>query len=557
MPVIALARAALTVTLAVVLVACTDRPAGEDREREQGQAVATPTDAPRGRWFDAACDVPHRLFERIKRDHFPGRSPDIITLPDEPNYFGGFVGTSHSGPWDYVQEIPIALFGPGFIRARGELDIAREVTLADIAPTMAELLDTDWPANRPGRSLSTALVPERDRGTPRLIIVVVWDGGGTNVLQQWPDAWPNLRRLMDGGSFVMDAIVGSSPSNTPPAHTNIGTGAWPNQHGIVDIKIRADDRVIDPFVGKPPSYVELSTIADLYDLAVDNAAEVGLFGYHPWHLGMLGHGSFMDGGDRDLVALVANSGERIEDAPDYFEFPEYANVPGLEDDTREIDASDGKVDSRWMGHDTLTDPFELKKTPAFILYQTRVVEEMLQREGFGRDEIADLFFVNYKPLDTIGHRFNMVEPEVESAVRYSDTELGDLTQLLDETAGKGEWVMIVTADHGQTPAALTTGAWPIKLGETMDDLAAHFEVSVGDLFDEARVGHFWMNSETLEREGIYLQEIADFWSGYRAEDNLTEGEEVPAGYEDRLDERLFTAAWPSAYTDAIARCVKG
>jgi hypothetical protein len=419
---------------------------------------------------------------------------------------------------------------------------------------MAELLKIDWPTDRPGRSVSEALLGER--ATPKMIVLVVWDGGGTNVLQQWPDAWPNLARLMSEGTSVENAIVGSSPSNTPPAHTNMATGAFPDQHGIVDIKLRDNGDVVDSFVKDPTGYLELTTIGDIYDQTVANEALVGMFGYHRWHLGMLGRGSAIEGGDKDLVALVHNAGDRIVGVPNYFEFPPYADdVPGLEDDIGTVDESDGEADGLWLGHDDLTKPFHLKKSPAFILYQTRIVEEMIEREGFGDDDITDLFFVNYKPMDTVGHSYNMVNPEMASAVSFSDGELAKLERLLDRTAGKNEWVMIMTADHGQTPSALATDAWPINMDRVANDVANHFGVDPDDVFDDGRVGNFWVNEDAMKQAGVSVDAMADFLTDYRLEDNLAPGERAPDGYGDRLDEKLFVGSWPTAYTEQIAGCV--
>jgi len=550
-------RAHICGALAIVALVATACPAPEERSaprRPSPTAAAVDPAVARSKWFRAACDVPATLFERIRRDYYAGRSPELTALPAEPNYYGAFVGTSHSGPWDYVQKVPLVLYGPGFVRSDGDLQVDREVTVADIAPTMAELLQIEWPEGRPGRPLSEALLDER--GVPKTIVLVVWDGGGTNVLQRWPDSWPNLARWMEQGTSVQDAIVGSSPSNTPPSHTNMATGAWPNQHGIVDIKLRDGDDVVDSYVKDPTGYLELTTIGDIYDQTTGNEALVGMFGYHRWHLGMLGRGSAIDGGDKDIAAVVHNDGDRIVGIPNYFHFPPYAaTVEGLDEDIETVDESDGQDDGLWLGHDDLRDPFDLKHSPAYILYQTRILEQIFEREGFGDDDITDLFFVNYKPIDTVGHKYNMVNPETESAVRFSDGELAELETLLDRTAGKNEWVMIMTADHGMTPSALSTGAWPINMDRLLSDLANEFAFDPDDVFDDARVGNFWVDEEALSAAGVTLEEMADFLTAYRLEDNLPRGEPIPDGYADRLDEKLLAGAWPTDYTEQIAGCV--
>ena len=76
-------------------------------------------------------------------------------VPQEPN----FVGTNfpHSGPWDYLQDVPLFWYGPGIIPALGRVE--RPVTLADVAPTQAKLLDFAFDAPD-GRALPEIPKPD-------------------------------------------------------------------------------------------------------------------------------------------------------------------------------------------------------------------------------------------------------------------------------------------------------------------------------------------------------------------------------------------------------------
>jgi arylsulfatase A-like enzyme len=71
-------------------------------------------------------------------------------------------------------------YGPGYIKP-GTYDA--DATVADMAPTMAELMDFEEFPERDGRVLEEALKPAESRTTPpRLIFTLVWDGGGDNLL---------------------------------------------------------------------------------------------------------------------------------------------------------------------------------------------------------------------------------------------------------------------------------------------------------------------------------------------------------------------------------------
>jgi Type I phosphodiesterase / nucleotide pyrophosphatase len=507
--------------------------------------------------LESACNLPRRYVQLIHRGYYPVRSADVTVVPREPNWFGGFTSMSHSGPWAYLQRVPLVFYGPGFIRHAGKVTVDREVTLADVAPTIAELIGTDPPPGIPGRPLDEVLLPEAERaGRPALIVTIAWDGGGWNVLDAWPDAWPRLRRMAREGASVQDVDVGSSPSVTPSVHTNIGTGTFPREHGIIGIEQRiGDNPQTGAFANRTPSNLLVPTLADTYDQATGNEALIGMFAYKSWHLGMIGHGAYLEGGDRD-IGVILNQTESFIGNPRYYEVPDYlASVPGLPSAIRKVDLDDGELDTAWMGHEILADPTERRDTPAWVLYQTDIIKALLEREGFGVDDVPDLFYTNYKQIDEVGHNWNMVNEEMREVVRYTDGQLGVLERFLDDLLGKKRWVIIVTADHGQGPLPEASGAWPINMGETTKDIAAHLDVSIDHLFDNTGPVGFWLNQQTLEENDITTGDVADFLIEYRLGDNVPDGETVPEQWRGREDELIIEAAFPSDEIGRVWRCV--
>lgn len=136
--------------------------------------------------------------------------------------------------------MPLVLYGPGFVRSAGSIELDREVTIADLAPTYAEVRQfEEWPDRKESEALSEVL--EVTEETPKLIFTAVIDGGGWNVFDHWSDRHPNLSAIIERGAGVEDAIVGSSPSITPATHTNVATGVFPRAHGVTAIAVR-DER---------------------------------------------------------------------------------------------------------------------------------------------------------------------------------------------------------------------------------------------------------------------------------------------------------------------------
>lgn len=209
------------------------------------------------------------------------------------------------------------LYGPGRIRASGR--VRRPVTIADVYPTVGRSLNVRLPL-RDGSLLEEALV-ESAGITPKLVVTVVWDGVG-NVLERWPEQWPTLRRLEREGTSYLNATVGSSPSITPSTHATLGTGAFPRKHKVAGIFLRKHDTVVEAFEETIPADLKLSTYGDDIDAALGNRPKMGMLGWSNWHLGMMGHGAGIAGGDHDHVAIVLLEGN-VGSNSLYYSTPSY------------------------------------------------------------------------------------------------------------------------------------------------------------------------------------------------------------------------------------------
>ena len=167
---------------------------------------------PRGAPFASACSLPEHEMLAVYRGYHPHRSPDLYLIPRPPNYFGSASNWTHSGPWRYLQNVPLVFYGPGVVRAAGPVAVPGGATLADVAPTLSSVLPIDWPARRSGNMIDGVFArSETGAASPRLVSILVWDGVGDNVLSAWPRSWPYLSRLMRGGVSVTNATAGSSP----------------------------------------------------------------------------------------------------------------------------------------------------------------------------------------------------------------------------------------------------------------------------------------------------------------------------------------------------------
>ena len=532
--------------VAGALVACTGDTESPRTGSDGGVVDPTP-----GRAHDVPCSELDQFIHRTRRGYYPGRSVDLALIAHEPNYIGPADAAVHTGAFDFLAEVPLVWYGPPYVEATGSVDEAP--TMADVAPTIARLIGFDDYKAPDGKALTTGL-PERD-ALPRLVVTVVWDGGGWNTLREHPDSWPFLKKLIERGVSFDGMTIGSTPSVTPPIHTTLGTGAFPNRHGITSVTMYTPDgRFINPMENNSPRWIVSPTLGDVYDGAVNNRPLVGVVATVNWHLGMIGKGALKAGGDRDLAALFTSTGTTFGDSS-YYEIPTDLQDPaGLEAAAETLDAEDGERDGRWGEHD-LTDLEIRYASPATVHWMGERLRAAIDTRGFGDDALPDLLYTNFKSIDDSGHRWGMTSEETAAALRATDLELKRLVAHLDERVGKGKWVVAVTADHGTMPFPEQTGGWAIRGSELRVDLNRAFPVEGTPLFEKITSAGVYLNDEVLEPSGVDLREVGRWLLNYTAEDNLIGDNEIPDYYRAQTDAPLFDAVF--ARGKVVGRSCRG
>lgn len=534
---------------------------GEPPRRNERSEITAREKGRGGRLVKRACSLDPKILTRIWRGTHPVHSPDVLFVPKEPNYWGSFARVSHTGPWDYLQRVPLVFYGPGHIAPAGRLRAPANVT--DMYATVGEALGVDLP-RRPSRVLTDVLT-EDARGAPKLVLVLVWDGVGRNVLRLYPDLWPNLAKLERAGASYVNATVGSSPSVTPATHSNMATGAFPRDHKMVGIEYRGSDgEMQSAFERSDPTQLALTTFADEVDQIFDNESRIGLLGWSvggsppsgpgAWitnHLGLLGHGKATPGGDADELALVGDTGN-ITANPEFFTLPRYLrDFGGLEEHAAELDRSDGQADGMWQGHDVL----ETYDNPAWVDYQMDILTTMIDESEYGADDIPDVLLTNFKMTDIAAHNYTVDSPELTAALQAQDAALGELVSFLEEEVG--DYLLIVTADHGHTRDPLETGAWPVEPKELIADVDAYFEVpEEKSLLETSEPVGLYLNRDIADSLGISAEHVARFLDGYTVAENWPE-QDLPEGYEGRGSEPIFSASFATRQLPDVMRCAFG
>ncbi|MGH2776212.1 MAG: alkaline phosphatase family protein [Actinomycetota bacterium] len=550
-----LAIAAVAVIVAVAAAYALGAGPGESVETRTQDEMATSIGAP--------------VMQHLFRGHVPGRSGEIMLVPKPNNYLLGewdlrtlgtespLSSTSHPNPWDYLTRVPIIASGAD-IEAGATND---EVTdLAALAPTYADILGMDFDAD----AEPLAEVVEGVGEQPKLIFTVIIDGGGWNTLQQHPESWPFIQSLRDDGVTYTNANIGSAPSITGALHATMGTGVYPNKHGIPGNQMRGPDGAnTDTWQqNADPTYLQVPTVSELWDEANDNEPVVGTVSYEGWHLGMIGHGGQREGADKD-IAVLWEAVDPGTDEPlnewwvneEFYELPSYlasTHIARLESYEAELDERDGIVDGMWFGKtlEELQEPLTRPGTPAFVEFTGDAVVDVIENEELGRDDITDLFWVEMKMPDYAGHAWNMNEPEQADVISETDRQMQRMKATLDRQVGEGNYIFVVSADHGQQPLAEFNGGWRINNKELERDVIAEF----GDgVLDKATPVDIYLDMDFIESEGIDVGDIAEWLGNYTVADNIPD--EAPGSdrvAEAVLGETVFAGAFSFDYLQDLA-----
>ena len=89
------------------------------------------------------------LARRVLHGFYPRRSGDVVVVYEPFKFLGGFITATHGSPYSYDTHVPLIIMGGGITPGR----YVQAATPADLAPTLAAVLNVEVPSNSVGRVL--------------------------------------------------------------------------------------------------------------------------------------------------------------------------------------------------------------------------------------------------------------------------------------------------------------------------------------------------------------------------------------------------------------------
>jgi predicted AlkP superfamily pyrophosphatase or phosphodiesterase len=437
-------------------------------------------------------------------------------------------GTGHGTPWDYDTHIPIIMYGPGFINSKKEVN--RFVTQQDITQTYSEILNTEPPVDADGTVLKEAL--NNTTKKPKAILTIVLDQVGMEFYNSHPDSYPNIKRMKQEGTFFNNAKVTHLESETAVGHVAIGTGAYPDKHGIPSnsfwIKgINKNNYSFGLDNIETPVWLKSPTFSDVYDLKTNNKAIIVSYCYaERAAMGMAGHGAMFNKGDKDIVFYYNEKTDLLTTNDDYFILPQY--LRGLK--AKPYLDSFTNNSSIWLDHfipvkQEYKKPWSKKTkidnkitvTPALPIFEGDIYTKIIENEPIGQDDITDLMYINFKSTDAASHSFGFESEESKQVLEAIDKQVGRVVKSLEDKVGKDNIIVTITADHGSTPLVELNGAERIISDDLQEELNKKFDTLNNDIDSVLDVGQvqITLDENELKRNGFTIQDVKNYLLNYK------------------------------------------
>jgi predicted AlkP superfamily pyrophosphatase or phosphodiesterase len=350
--------------------------------------------------------------------------------------------------------------------------------------------------------------PQEPEPRPNLLILITLDQFRSDYLERYDDAFTGgIRRALDGGRRWPRALVDHAPALSYPGHATLATGSLPRNHGFTSnawLEIDTDGNARRVFVardenegivdrpglpGLSPQNLLVTGLADWVRAADDDARAVALSTGSALAL-IYGGRALPDEARNHAYWLSARDGTFVTSTyfrsayPDWVESFNRDRMPAFHSNrvwdttvppelrglARADDASyegDGvhttfphSFEDTWSESERPQQAYGSKEETPHEYYAWfsnspfadqalfALAEEAVSALALGQRDSTDLLTIAVKSTDRIGHDYGPHSQEQLDIVLRLDRLIGGLLDVLDTNVGEGNYVVVLSADHG-------------------------------------------------------------------------------------------------------------
>jgi hypothetical protein len=463
---------------------------------------------------------------------------------------------------------------------------------------------------------------------PKLVVLLVFDQMRGDYVTRFADVFgpDGFERIKKEGVWFSECRIPYACTSTGPGHASLATGAPPSVHGIVENEwfdrrtntkfyccqpgrkfdlvppLLAEDK--DPnrgsALGFSPERLLVPTVSDhlrehtggkgrTFSLSIKDRTAVLMGGQRPSGVycfdtrdGRFHTGAFY-GRDAEHPWVKEFNESKFVDS--WFDItwerllpePEYAKRCGPDDAAGEAQGFNGQ--GRAFPHSLkgkLDKPAKkyydaLEGSPFGNELLVALAKKAITAEKLGQGTHPDLLCVSFSSNDLIGHRWGPDSHEMMDVTVRSDRMVGQFLAFLDESVGKGKYVLVVASDHGVCPlpeAKTFPTAARVMLKDVEAALSTALDAEYGvkpganlpwfAMFDADLWPWVYLNADTLTVRELDREAVSAFVAGWLAKQphiqaaytrkQLAEGDDRT----DRFKEKVRLAYHPDRCGDVIA-----
>ncbi len=299
--------------------------------------------------------------------------------------------------------------------------------------------------------------PQLSSNRPTLVLSIMVDQFRYDYLSRFGAEFDGgLKRLLDEGAVFTNANYDAAPTVTAIGHATVLSGATPSMSGIAgnvwyersegkNVQSITDENVmpLGGGNGASPKRLAVSTVGDELKISGKGGKVFGVSLKDRSAIlpaGRMADGAFwFDGMSGNFVSSTW-----------YFEaLPAWATAFNAE---KRADRFAGQV----FGNTTMPAPGpelygELDTSPFADQMVLDFALTVLEAEQLGKDGQTDLLAVSFSATDYVGHANGPDSPLIREMALAVDDRIGELIRAAERQAGRGNLVVVFTADHGVAP----------------------------------------------------------------------------------------------------------
>jgi predicted AlkP superfamily pyrophosphatase or phosphodiesterase len=405
-------------------------------------------------------------------------------------------------------------------------------------------------------AVPTVTKPKPTAAPPRLVVLITIDGLPQRQVLAYRDQFgpDGLGRFLDRGAWFAQAHYGHGHTVTGAGHATLLTGAYPQRTGIIgnqwrspangepvycagDTNAQYIGHPTQPLDGTSPRNLKVDTLGDVLRRADPRAKVLAVSGKDrgailpAGHLGtaymyMHGTGQFAST-THYMKAHPAwvNTFNAAKPADAYFRsewtalLPEAAYAGSLPDRQPWFGLAGGGLPMRYSAPDDeapgprfygalMRGPFGDALTLAFA-------RAALEGEQLGADDVPDVLAISLSGHDYVNHAFSAESRLSHDHLLQLDRQLQAFFQHLDANVGKGQYLAVLTADHGFMPTPEHLAAQGLEAGRAnLSQALAQVNLRLAERFGPGRWAHGFsadtllLNKSLMTQKGLDAETVA-------------------------------------------------